>query len=107
VLKELLNSVKEQKKQATPCPCYRELFSLTDIRAPWPGTTSIQFIEHREVKLVCLHGAFTSKFYSLWCGKVLCRLLKEKPGHQLSHKLFDLQFVLLTRCAGVMVAQNL
>lgn len=42
-------------------------------------------------------GAFmeTSPWHSSLCQeKVLCRLLKEKPGHQPSHKSLDLQSVL-------------
>lgn len=38
---------------------------------------------------IILTGAFTSAFSSLWCGKVLCRVPKEKYGHQFSLKPFD------------------
>jgi hypothetical protein len=34
-------------------------------------------------------------------------LPREGLGHQLSHKTFNLQFVLPTKCAGVKMAQNL
>lgn len=41
---------------------------------------------------------------SLWCGKLLCRLLKDKCGHQHNYKNFDpknltyLQYVLEQQC---------
>jgi hypothetical protein len=41
---------------------------------------------------------------------ILCnqaRLPMEELGHQTSHKSFDLQLVLPTRCAGVKVVQKL
>lgn len=66
---------------------------------------SIELIDHRELKL-CLHIAFNSTFWSLWCSKFLCRVLKQKYEHQTNHKSLDLQSVLPAICAGTKLAQN-
>lgn len=45
--------------------------------ASLPRTSPIQPIEHEKVKLAP-SGIFTRMFQCLWCGKVFCKLLKEK-----------------------------
>lgn len=46
----------------------------------------------------------SSRHSSLWWWKVLCKLLKDKCGNQLSHTTFHLQSVLSARDAVAMLA---
>lgn len=59
-----------------------------------------------EIKLVAAQS-FYPTFQSLWCRRVLCRLLKEKPGCQASHRILYLQCVLPEKCEVAVVVQNL
>ena len=72
----------------------------------WVRIASTQLNEYREDELV-LAQSLQPYVQSLWYGKLLCRLQKEKPGHQLSHKNFDLSSALHERCTEARVAQNL
>lgn len=49
----------------------------------------------------------SSRAYVARTDHLQARFLVEALGHQFTHKTFNLQFVLLMRCAGVMVAQRL
>lgn len=59
-----------------------------------------------EIKLVAAQS-FYPAFQSLWCRKVLCTPLKEKPGCQASHRILHLQCVFPEKCEVAVVVPNL